>query len=102
MRRPPNKRAWTQDEIDLAEAVVERLALAAENARLFAQTTETAAQERKLSEITTRIRSTNDPDEMLQIAINELKQALSVKDVRIRPYQPQPDRNRVRRTLWPM
>lgn len=82
------KRAWTQDEIDLAEAVVERLALAAENARLFAQTTETAAQERKLSEITTRIRSTNDPDEMLQIAINELKQALSVKDVRIRPYQP--------------
>lgn len=82
------KRAWTQDEIDLAEAVVERLALAAENARLFAQTTETAVQERKLSEITTRIRSTNDPDEMLQIAINELKQALSVKDVRIRPYQP--------------
>lgn len=82
------KRTWTQDEIDLAEAVVERLALAAENARLFAQTTETAAQERKLSEITTRIRSTNDPDEMLQIAINELKQALSVKDVRIRPYQP--------------
>ncbi|MCS6993389.1 MAG: GAF domain-containing protein [Anaerolineales bacterium] len=81
-------RSWSKDEVDIAQAVAERVALAAENARLFAQTTERAEQERKVSEITSKIRSTNDPDEMIQIAINELKQALSVKNVRILPYQP--------------
>ncbi|GAB4489551.1 MAG: hypothetical protein Fur0016_06860 [Anaerolineales bacterium] len=82
------KRTWSQDEIDVAQAIAERVALAAENARLFEQTTERAERERKVSEITSKIRSTNDPNEMIQIALNELKQTLNVKDARILPYQP--------------
>ncbi|PWH12638.1 MAG: hypothetical protein DDG60_12045 [Anaerolineae bacterium] len=84
----PTGRAWSQDEVDIAQAVADRVALAAENARLFTQTAERAEQERMVSQITSKIRSTNDPNEMIAIAINELKQALSVKDVRILPYQP--------------
>lgn len=82
------KKVWTNDEIDLAQAIADRIAIATENAWLFEQTTERAERERKVSEITSKIRSTNDPDEMIQIAINELKQTLSIKDVRILPYKP--------------
>jgi GAF domain-containing protein len=81
-------RAWNQDEIDIAQAVAERVAISAENARLFEQTTERAERERKVSEITSKIRSTNDPSEMIQIALNEIRQVLNVKEARIIPVIP--------------
>jgi len=84
-------RAWRQDEIDILNAIADRVALAAENARLFEQTVERAERERKVSEITSKIRATNNPNEMIQIAINELKQTLPIKDVRILPYKPAQD-----------
>jgi GAF domain-containing protein len=68
--------------------VAERVAVSAENARLFDETTGRAERESTVSEITSKIRSTNDPNEMIQIAINELKQVLNLKDVRIVPYDP--------------
>jgi GAF domain-containing protein len=86
--RTPGKRNWTQDEIGLVQSVAERVAVSAENARLFDQTTIRAERESAVSEITSKIRSTNNPDEMIQIAINELKQILNLKDVRIVPYNP--------------
>ena len=86
--RTPGKRNWTQDEIGLVQAVAERVAVSAENARLFDQTTSRAERESAVSEITSKIRSTNNSDEMIQIAINELKQTLNLKDVRIVPYNP--------------
>lgn len=83
-----SKRMWSKDEVDIAQAVAERVALATENARLFEETTERAERERKVSEITSKIRSTNDPNEMIQIALDELKQTLNIKDARILPYKP--------------
>jgi GAF domain-containing protein len=84
--RTSGKRSWTQDEIGLVQAVAERVAVSAENARLFDQTTSRAERESAVSEITSKIRSTNDPNEMMQIAINELKQILNLKEIRIVPY----------------
>lgn len=84
--RTSGKRNWTQDEVGLVQAVAERVAVSAENARLFDQTTSRAERESAVSEITSKIRSTNDPNEMLQIAMNELKQTLNLKEVRIVPY----------------
>ncbi len=86
--RSANQQGFNQDELDIIRAATERAAIAAENARLFEQTTERAERERKVSEITSKIRSTNDPNEMIQIALNELKQTLNVKDARILPYKP--------------
>ena len=86
--RTPEKRDWSQDEIGLVQAVAERVAVSAENARLFDQTTSRAERESAVSEITSKIRSTNNPDEMIQIAINELKQMLNLKDVHVIPYNP--------------
>ena len=87
----PGNREWQQDEIDIVQAVAERVAISAENARLFEETTNRAERERMVSEITTKIRSTNDPNQMLQVALNEIRQALKVKDARIIPYSPPQD-----------
>ncbi len=81
--RTPGERRWSQDDIDLISAVAERVAISVENARLFEETTSRAERERAVSEITAKIRSTNDPNLMLQIALDELKQVLNVKDARI-------------------
>jgi hypothetical protein len=55
---------------------------------LFEETTRRADRERTVSEITTHIRSTTDPEAMLKTALDELKRALGAKDIRIRPYTP--------------
>ena len=83
----PNKDKWTNDEIDIAKAVAERLAISAENARLFEETTRRAERERMVSNITSKIRSTNDPQAMLQTALDELQKALGGAQVQIRPYE---------------
>ena len=70
----------------MVKSVADRVAISAENARLFEETTNRAERERTVSEITSKIRSTNDPNEMIQIALNELKQALNVEAARIVPY----------------
>lgn len=82
------EREWKQDEIDIVQAVADRVAISAENARLFDETTSRAERERTVSEITSKIRSTNDPTEMIQIALGELKQALRIKEAKIGPYIP--------------
>jgi GAF domain-containing protein len=78
----------TEDQIDIAIAVAERVALSAENARLFDEVSRRAERERTVSQITTNIRSTTDPQLMIQTALDELKNALGVKEIEIRPYLP--------------
>lgn len=81
----PSGDAWNDDERDLIKAVAERVALAAENARLFDETTQRAERERLVSEITGKIRSHNDPKTMIEIAVNELRNALGVTHVEVIP-----------------
>jgi GAF domain-containing protein/HAMP domain-containing protein len=68
---------WDEDAIATAEAIGDQISQALENARLFEQTQRRADRERKVLEITSRIRSTTDPDAMLQIAAAELQNALN-------------------------
>jgi hypothetical protein len=82
--------------LHLVEAVATQAALATENARLYNDVSQRADRERIISEITTRIRSTTDPQVMLQTALDELKRALRTDNIRIRPYFPSPaDQNPV-------
>lgn len=69
-------RLWSEDEITVVNSIASQVAVALENARLFENTVRRAEREKKVSQITARIRSTNDPEEMMKIAINELQQAL--------------------------
>ena len=74
-----------QDQIDLIKAVAEHVALSAENARLFEETTRRAERERMVSDITGKIRSVNDPQSMIQTAMEELRKALGASRVEVIP-----------------
>ena len=82
----PQINKWTRDQIDLAQAVADRVALSVENARLFDETSRRAERERLVTEITSKIRVTNDPDAMIQTALDELRNALGASQVQLVPH----------------
>ncbi|MFZ5909573.1 MAG: GAF domain-containing protein [Chloroflexota bacterium] len=82
------------DQLDLIKAVAGRVAISAENARLLEETTRRAERERLVSDITTKIRSASDPDDMVRIALEELKVALGATQVQLLPHVlPKPESN---------
>ena len=81
----PSQETMNQDQLDLINAVAERVALSAENARLFEETTRRAERERLVSDITSKIRGTHDPQAMVQTAIDELRKALGASRVEVVP-----------------
>ena len=87
-------RTWSADEVNIVQAVTERLGLALDNARLFEETSSRASREHLVSDITAKIRSTNDPQEMIKTAVEELKRALGATRVEIVPQKitPPPDK----------
>jgi GAF domain-containing protein len=82
----PANKVLSEDEMDIAKAVAERVALSVENARLFEETASRAERERMVAQISNKIRSTNDPEVMIQTALQELQQALGASKVQILPY----------------
>ena len=82
----PDARSFGDDQMDLVKAVAERVALSADNARLFEETTRRAERERLVSDITVKIRSTNDPDVMIETALEELRHALGATKVQLVPH----------------
>ncbi len=76
-------RLWSEDEIAVVNSIASQVAVALENARLFENTVRRAEREKKVLQITAKIRSTNDPEEMMRIAVSELQQALSATRTQI-------------------
>jgi GAF domain-containing protein/HAMP domain-containing protein len=74
---------WSEDEINMVNSIAGQVAVALENARLFENTVRRAEREQKVLRITEKIRSTNDPGEMMSIAIRELQQALGASRAQI-------------------
>lgn len=72
--------AQTQDTF---KALGVRISQAMESARLFEDASRRAERERIASDITAKIRSTNDPQHMLQEAARELRQALHASRVQV-------------------
>jgi GAF domain-containing protein len=81
----PSTEALNSDQLDLIRAVAERVALSAENARLFEETTRRAERERLVSDITSKVRSLNDPQAMIETAAEELRKALGATSVEVIP-----------------
>ena len=81
----PAEKVLSQDQLDIIKAVAERVALSAENARLFEETTRRAERERLVSDITGKIRSGTDPQLMIQTAMDELRKALGASRVEVIP-----------------
>jgi GAF domain-containing protein len=81
---------WTENELAIAQAAANQVSLTLENARLLDETRQRAERERIASQITTRLRMSNDPNQILQTAVSELKHALGAKkaQVLIAPHKP--------------
>ncbi len=76
--------SWTVEEISLARLLAERMALIAENLRLFEESQATAARERLLSEVASRVRERLDVETVLRTAADEIYQALDLESVTVR------------------
>jgi GAF domain-containing protein len=76
-------REWSSEEINTVQSVADQIALALENVRLIEQTTRRAERERKVLEITSKIRATNDMQTMLAVAMEELQKALNASRAQV-------------------
>jgi GAF domain-containing protein/HAMP domain-containing protein len=74
-------RKWEQDEIDIAQAVAERVALAIENARLLESSQNQASKERVIGEISTKISAATSMDNILKTAVGELGNIIPDTDI---------------------
>jgi GAF domain-containing protein len=81
--RKPEELPWSPEEVELADTLSRQLFLALEAARLYQETQARAERERLAGEITTRMRSSNDPQTILQTAVRELRSALKVQRAQI-------------------
>ena len=79
---------WDPDEIDIVQAVAERLSLAIETSLLIESTRRQAEMERVTSEISAKISSTTQFDSILRTAAEELSRVLGGSEVYV---QLQPD-----------
>jgi GAF domain-containing protein/HAMP domain-containing protein len=85
---------WEQDNIDIAEAVAARLSLAIENAVLLEESQRRAETERIIGEITARISSSVNLQNVLQTAVQELGRTLPDSEVIIQLQSDEPTRTK--------
>lgn len=71
------------DLISLIEGTVNRLAVSLENARLLEEIQFRAERERLVSEISSKVRSAPDIDNVMRIAVQEIGKSLGVSEVMI-------------------
>lgn len=81
IKAPTHNRRWSQDEINLAQAVSDRLALALDNARLLMESQRQTAKEQKIGEVTAKIGASINIRNVLQTAVEELGRALPGSEV---------------------
>jgi hypothetical protein len=79
--RVPEGHEWDADEIDIVQAVAERLSLALESTTLLQATQRRAEFERLTSDISGKIGSTTQFDSILRTAAEELSKVLGGPDV---------------------
>lgn len=84
IKSPSRDRLWTASEINLTEAVSERLSLALENARLIQESQRQVIKEQAISEITGRIGSSINLDNVLLTAVEELGRTIPGSEVTIK------------------
>lgn len=81
IKAPTKNRRWNQDEINLAQAISDRLALALDNARLLFESQRQTAKEQKIGEVTAKIGASINMRNVLQTAVEELGRALPGSEV---------------------
>ena len=84
---------WSADEMDIINAIMERAALSIDNARLLSESRKTAEKERVIGEISSKVSSYTNRDNILQAAAAEIGRAMPGAEVVIQ-LQKKNDQNR--------
>ncbi len=82
--RTPDNRPWDQDELDIVTAILERAAIALENARLLTESQRQAEIERLTADISGKISASINIRSVLQTAVEELGHVLPGSDIVLR------------------
>lgn len=78
-----DNRTWTNDDMDIILAIIERAALSVENARLLAESQRRANREQTISQISAKIGGLVNIENIVQTAIQELGNTLPNTDIAI-------------------
>lgn len=79
-----DRQSWTEDDLDIVEAVLEQLAQSAENLRLFEETRERASREHLIGEIHAKMRRATDIETLMKMAIDELSNVMGTTHAFVR------------------
>lgn len=79
--RLPDKKKWQADELTIAQAVAERVAIALENARLLDESQRRANKERAISEITSKISGSVNMQNVMKTTVTELERLMPGADI---------------------
>jgi transcriptional regulator with GAF, ATPase, and Fis domain len=80
----PEDREWDPDEIDIAQALAERVGVAVENATLLEESRRRAATEGAISDITAKISASAEVERIMQVTVGELREALGASEVSLK------------------
>jgi hypothetical protein len=86
---------WTDEQLILAQSVMDQLAQTMENLRLVNQTQRTAQRERMIGQISTHLRASLDLEAMLKTAADEMQRALGLGRVSVHLMSQQPGESNV-------
>ncbi len=81
IKAPTANRQWSNNEVNLAKAISERLSLALENARLIQESQRQAIKEQTISDVTGKISASINLKNVLQTAVEELGHAIPGSEV---------------------
>lgn len=81
--RAPGNRRWDQDEMDIVTAIIDRAALALENARFLEESQKRVAKERTIGDISAKISARSTIEELIKTAAFELSRSIPGAEVAI-------------------
>jgi GAF domain-containing protein len=82
-RKAEGSGRWTEEEVELLEAMAAQLNVALEGARLYRDTQRRAAQEQLVGQVTARMRESLEVERVLRTASEEIYQALGLEELEI-------------------
>jgi GAF domain-containing protein len=87
-RKGTGEGQWTDEEIDVLEALADQLGVALENARLYQRTQLRATRERMTGEIAASLRQSLDLETVLKTAAQDIRRTLDLPEVTVRLVPP--------------
>ena len=80
----PENREWDPDEVDISQALADRVGVAVESATLLEESRRRAAMESMIGDISSKISASSEVERIMQVAVEELQKALGASEVSLK------------------